>query len=77
MDTSGNLIALTNIGNINCAVTLTLDTDFLIATEKYYAFRGRLVSLRVLTHYGVSPKPQLPQASPYFPSLDRNVFYLN
>ena len=57
MDTSGNLIALTNIGNINCAVTLTLDTDFLIATEKYYAFRGRLVSLRVLTHYGVSPRP--------------------
>src|SRR5699024_2070713 len=28
------------------------------------AFRGRLMSLLVLTHYGVSSRPQLPQESP-------------
>src|SRR5699024_4724842 len=34
------------------------------ATEIHYAFRGRLVSLLVLTHCGVSPRPFLPQESP-------------
>ncbi|GAA0499652.1 hypothetical protein GCM10008986_28580 [Salinibacillus aidingensis] len=27
------------------------------ATERYFAFRGRLVSLLVLSHCGVSPRP--------------------
>src|SRR5699024_1208310 len=31
------------------------------ATKKHYAFRGRLMSLLVLTHYGVSSRPPLPQ----------------
>jgi len=29
----------------------------MIATEKHYAFRGRLMSLLVLTHCGVSSRP--------------------
>src|SRR5690625_1339333 len=36
----------------------------LSASEIHYAFRGRLVSLLVLTHCGVSPRPFLPQESP-------------
>src|SRR5690625_4566511 len=31
------------------------------ATKNHYAFRGRLISLLVLTHCGVSSRPQLPQ----------------
>src|SRR5690625_5974018 len=38
----------------------------MIATEKHYAFRGRLMSLLVLTHCGVSSRPLLPQESPCF-----------
>src|SRR5699024_5889227 len=38
----------------------------MIATKKHYAFRGRLMSLLVLTHCGVSSRPQLPQESPCF-----------
>ena len=33
----------------------------MIATKKHYAFRGRLMSLLVLTHCGVSSRPLLPQ----------------
>jgi len=40
----------------------------MIATEKHYAFRGRLMSLLVLTHCGVSTRPLLPQESPCFSS---------
>src|SRR5690625_1838865 len=40
----------------------------MIATEKHYAFRGRLMSFLVLTHCGVSSRPLLPQESPYFSS---------
>src|SRR5699024_2179707 len=35
------------------------------------AFRGRLMSLLVLTHSGVSPRPHLPQESRIFHLLDR------
>jgi len=40
----------------------------MIATEKHYAFRGRLMSLLVPTHCGVSSRPQFPQESPCFSS---------
>jgi len=35
-----------------------------IVPEIHCAFRGRLVSLLVLTHCGVSPRPFLPLESP-------------
>src|SRR5699024_6436383 len=44
----------------------------LLSSRKSLPFRGRLVSLRVLKHYGVSPMPFLPQECRNF-RLDINV----
>ena len=49
--------------NVNCDIIS--DRNCLTATEIYFAFHGRLVSLLVLRTCGGSPMPLLPQESPY------------
>ncbi len=46
------------------------------AARIYFAFRGRLESLLVLTHCGVSPRPFLPQESAYIRAANKCVHYL-
>src|SRR5690625_2495149 len=45
----------------------------MIATEKHYAFRGRLMSLLVLRYSGISSRPHLPQESPCFSSASLSL----
>lgn len=45
-----------------------LKNEYITAPEIYSAFRGRPMSLLVLTHSGVSSRPLLPQESPYISS---------
>src|SRR5699024_11440063 len=62
-----------------CAILSELTRNYnwciYLAPEIYFAFRGRLVSLLVLLHSGVSPMPLLPQESTYI--SDRKSTRLN
>ncbi|MBP1970380.1 hypothetical protein J2Z83_002498 [Virgibacillus natechei] len=46
------------------------------ATEIHSAFRGRLMSLLVLAHFRVSPRPQLPQESPCISFASIGLLYI-
>src|SRR5690625_728641 len=50
----------------------------LLAPEKHFAFRGRLMSLRVLPHCGVSSRPSSHRSLHVFPPLvlEQTVFLL-